>query len=756
MVQMKNRRNSSQQATGYVLVKVDNTRPQMIAIGCVIATLCAPNLEYQFVNPTTQVALFSIVTGSYSTIQNITWNVYSGEMNSSQWTLFNQNPYENIWFFGRKTSNFTATNQLFLSYPSIQLWKFEVVFSFPTQISTSALNFIINQPPQNGSCSISPSNGTTTTQFTISCSNWFDEDGIKDYSIYSQKIMIAFSSSPTVQVRLPSGDNQILSIDIRDQLNCVTQYNLSSISVQTDSQAISNLLTSTDNPIVNLLSSGNQNTVGQILTSVSQEFNKMNTDNLNRAASNGIPIASISISSLTSQSQTANTSFNQSALIEFNKDLNSQAKIREYLISFTQNLLITTSNSIKLQASSLAQLTKSTNQLTRTMISIGADRCYRLALALHSMSTKISQEDAEIISTQLIQCASNILSAVNGPLQKRTNILDIDAQRASTFPDDYDTDLESEWSKVNFLDDKNTYFQQKLANQIANQMNEAISRLTSTLNIHINVGQQSIVNTSEVFMSLEFLSNKPFADGLIRLPSINVTNQNNSKGSIRVQSKIEPLAPFGSSTAANTNVSRAISLSILDSKGNEINDIHPTEIFIPRDPNRMIPPMILQNVTSINLTVHQQLFNLHYVNISSTLSISVHIEMEPLNTSLAYLFIYKFDQVPQLNDSMNRIDGWTTFCPSNFHTYFFDNQKTRNHQSLVFGLRELNSSEILTYCSNISRVNPPITNQRFNFTSNYQLRVYSSGCYYLDNNNQWKDDGLRVGPLTNHDQTQCL
>ena len=33
MVYMENRRNSSRQATGYVLVKVEDTRPQLIAIG---------------------------------------------------------------------------------------------------------------------------------------------------------------------------------------------------------------------------------------------------------------------------------------------------------------------------------------------------------------------------------------------------------------------------------------------------------------------------------------------------------------------------------------------------------------------------------------------------------------------------------------------------------------------------------------------------------------------------------------------------
>ncbi len=132
---------------------------------------------------------------------------------------------------------------------------------------------------------------------------------------------------------------------------------------------------------------------------------------------------------------------------------------------------------------------------------------------------------------------------------------------------------------------------------------------------------------------------------------------------------MQPLAPLGNSTSQpNTNVSTLISLSILDQYGNEAsiqtNFSHPIEIIIPRDPNVIIPEMILQNVTSINSTPHNQLFYFQYLNITSVLSISVHFEMRPLNTSLAYLFIYKFDQTPLLNSSVNLIDGWTLFCPS--------------------------------------------------------------------------------------------
>ena len=308
--------------------------------------------------------------------------------------------------------------------------------------------------------------------------------------------------------------------------------------------------------------------------------------------------------------------------------------------------------------------------------------------------------------------------------------------------------------KINLLseNEKNIYQQKELAKQIEDKMKEVISRLNSILNIHLNVGQQSIFNTSEVFMSLqretiESLSNQQFAQGLIRFSQIE-TNQ--TEKSIRIQSKIEPLASFGNSV--NTNVSRSISFSLFNSNGNEISLDYPIEIFIPRDPNRILPPMILQNVTS-----RQQLFNFHHVNITTILSISVHIEIEPLNSSVGYLLIYKFDQIPKLNQSIYQIDGWTVFCPSNFHSFFFDNEQTRNHESLVFGLRELNSSEMHLYClNNNSQMNPPITNERFNFTSNYALRVYSSGCYFLDENNEWNDRGLRVGNKTNHDQTHCL
>jgi hypothetical protein len=43
-----------------------------------------------------------------------------------------------------------------------------------------------------------------------------------------------------------------------------------------------------NNPIIQLLSSGNQNTVGQIMTSISQEFDKVNNQTTEKAISSKV------------------------------------------------------------------------------------------------------------------------------------------------------------------------------------------------------------------------------------------------------------------------------------------------------------------------------------------------------------------------------------------------------------------------------------------------------------------------------------
>ena len=164
------------------------------------------------------------------------------------------------------------------------------------------MSFVINQAPRNGSCSITPLTGTTSTVFTVSCPNWEDSNGIQDYTIYSEdQTMIAFSSMSTMQVRLPAGQANTsllqLFVVIRDAMDCVAEANVLSAVVRRDSSAIDEFvsavqalssLASTNAlnrlPLVQALYSGNQNAIGQVLSSLSQQFNGISTQALQTVA----------------------------------------------------------------------------------------------------------------------------------------------------------------------------------------------------------------------------------------------------------------------------------------------------------------------------------------------------------------------------------------------------------------------------------------------------------------------------------------
>ena len=107
------------------------------------------------------------------------------------------------------------------------------------------------------------------------------------------------------------------------------------------------------------------------------------------------------------------------------------------------------------------------------------------------------------------------------------------------------------------------------------------------------------------------------------------------------------------------------------------------------------------------------------------------------------------------------------------YEYFFDNHFSSNDRSIVFGIRELNSNETEEYCVKKRLDILPNLQSNFKFSWNYSIRLYTSACYYLDQNNFWKSDGLwvknsidfcssqriffiKVDPLTDVNQTHCF
>jgi hypothetical protein len=82
-----------------------------------------------------------------------------------------------------------------------------------------------------------------------------------------------------------------LIVQIRDTLDCAIECNITAISVVPDTATINDLINdlqistsaANNNPIIRLLAGGNQQTTAQVITSLSQVFNKMNNENLKNA-----------------------------------------------------------------------------------------------------------------------------------------------------------------------------------------------------------------------------------------------------------------------------------------------------------------------------------------------------------------------------------------------------------------------------------------------------------------------------------------
>ena len=221
---------------------------------------------------------------------------------------------------GLEADNLTILKDFFIENEQIIYWRLEVIYSFALKTSIRTFDIEVNAAPTSGICSIDPLNGSITTLFTIICSNWFDQDGIKDYIIYglyssfyrshkiicsipgrqshtpSEIMMLAYSIQPVVQIRLPASiDPQStvhLIVHIGDTFNAVYEFLLSPVTVLADYSTISNFITAltktTDNlssdPIFQLLTNGDSDSVGQIATSLSQVFNEMYDQSIEFAA----------------------------------------------------------------------------------------------------------------------------------------------------------------------------------------------------------------------------------------------------------------------------------------------------------------------------------------------------------------------------------------------------------------------------------------------------------------------------------------
>ena len=109
------------------------------------------------------------------------------------------------------------------------------------------------------------------------------------------------------------------------------------------------------------------------------------------------------------------------------------------------------------------------------------------------------------------------------------------------------------------------------------------------------------------------------------------------------------------------------------------------------------------------------------------------------------LFIQKDDLLTENNKS--------------FYRFFYNMSQVNGFKGFVgFSIQEMSLIEIDLYCtSNSSNKSLPIIQNKVNFTRDFRIRSYSSGCFYYDlNTGKWNSDGMEIYKDTNLRQTHCF
>ena len=95
-----------------------------------------------------------------------------------------------------------------------------------------------------------------------------------------------------------------------------------------------------------------------------------------------------------------------------------------------------------------------------------------------------------------------------------------------------------------------------------------------------------------------------------------------------------------------------------------------------------------------------------------------------------------------------------------YYSFYQNVSQVNGFKGMVgYSIRELNTNEFRFYCSSSVSLNSrtyPTSQNQSNFTNDFMVRSYSSGCYYFDSSTgKWSSDGMDIYGDTNLKQTRC-
>lgn len=100
MVQLTHIKDPTLHSIAYSFVHIE-TNPSFIIISCIVSTMCSSKSRLIYINSNTQLGFYSLCLGTCSSIIQMKWNIYQGNINRStgfiDWILIDSSLFSGIF-----------------------------------------------------------------------------------------------------------------------------------------------------------------------------------------------------------------------------------------------------------------------------------------------------------------------------------------------------------------------------------------------------------------------------------------------------------------------------------------------------------------------------------------------------------------------------------------------------------------------------------------------------------------------------------
>ncbi|GAB1597495.1 polycystic kidney disease protein 1-like 2 [Argonauta hians] len=451
------------------------------------------------------------------------------------------------------------------------------------------------------------------------------------------------------------------------------------------------------------------------------------------------------------------------------------------MVEALNSITVSTMSGIQVTSSTLSTICKYPEECGRKAQEAVLRNIENMSEMFVSLGKDTPKEELTVAGESLLAVIGETLEATNYHINDP--ILSDMEDIAETMV--YDTDLDSEQDSIVSDDPQkglnelkyiaNKEQQTKDAMEKSSKIMGSMNSVTTTISSALVPGDEPLkMTTPKMGMSMEMTSVKSLGikkigegRGAFNLPDFCKMKPSCDPDEVV---SLETMATPGNIFSFAKNKAASLKSGTMGihfkSGGNEEisiqNTEEPIEIIIPREITfrapkaQFVDPVLVKNETLF--------FHTFWANNTNS---SLHIEIKPDNASVQLLVFVRFNNTPNITTKEwdyfqmvpSRMDLAVNYSEGNWpnpYMVFVSDKIVGNFTGRVYvGVRQLDEDEMDLYDDNATI--PDFKPKTGQFTTNYTLRTFTSGClYFKESITDWVTDGCYVGYHTNINQTQCF